>query len=144
MVQKQGFWTFEENKVIRFVWNWCKTKVLMVHWHWAILGKNQTGGVEDILFWKPLGIYLFFFTPGNSRQNKAPPLEIPQNSVRSFGNSKGKNQDPWKLHIIFSWSPPPPSPPSPLVFFSGIAHSVKTTCLEKIYFVSYMTLIFGM
>ena len=30
MAQKQGFWTFQENLVISFVWNFCKKKVLMV------------------------------------------------------------------------------------------------------------------
>ena len=69
---------------------------------WAIPGTNQTEGAKDILFWDSPGI--FQFPPGNSRQNKAPPLEIPKVFVRSFGNSKAKNQDPWKLHIIFSWS----------------------------------------
>ena len=57
------------------------------------------------------GIFHFFcFTPGNSRQNKAQPqnkaesLDIPQNCVRSLGNSKAKNKDPQKLKFIFSWS----------------------------------------
>ena len=62
---------------------------------WAIHKKNQTGRVEDILF---------YFTLGNFRQNKASPLEIPKNFVISLGNSKVKNQDPWKFHIICSWS----------------------------------------
>ena len=64
--------------------------------------KNQTGGAEDKLFWKPPWNFLFFyFISGNSRQNKVPPLEILQNCFRSPGNSKAKNQDPWKFHIIF-------------------------------------------
>ena len=46
----------------------------------------------------------FSCTPRNSRQ-KAPPLEIPQNCHKSLGNSKPKNQDSRKFHIIFSWSP---------------------------------------
>ena len=29
------------------------------------------------------------------------PLDIPQNCVRSLGNSKAKNKDPWKFHINF-------------------------------------------
>ena len=67
---------------------------------------KQREGVEEILFWKPPWNFSFFyFIPENSRESKAPPLEIPQNCVRSLGNSKGKNQDPWKFHIIFS-SPP--------------------------------------
>ena len=64
------------------------------------------GGVEDsYTFLKtPAGIF-HFFTSGNSRQNKARPLNIPQNCVRSLGNSKANNKDPWKFHIIFSCSP---------------------------------------
>ena len=52
-----------------------------------------------------LVFFIFYFTPGNSRQDKAPSLEILQTFVRSLGNSKTENQDPWKFHIIFSWSP---------------------------------------
>ena len=42
-------------------------------------------------------------TPGNSKQNKASPLQILQKTPLE---NKRKNQDPcWKLHIIFSGSP---------------------------------------
>ena len=80
--------------------------------------------------WKPPCNFLFFyFTPGNSKQNKPPVLEIQQNSVTSLGNSKSKNQDPWKFHMIpypqssnSIFQIPYPQPPSPyLIFFSGIA-----------------------
>ena len=37
--------------------------------------------------------------------NPAPPLEIPQNCFRYLGNSKARNQDSWKIYIIFSCSP---------------------------------------
>ena len=62
--------------------------------------------VEHILFWKnPWNFSFFNFTPGNSRQSKALPLEIQQNCGRSLGNSKAKNQDPWKFpHYFFSRS----------------------------------------
>ena len=56
----------------------------------------------------PLPGICHIFTPENSRQNKAQPLlDMPQNCVKSLGNSKPKNKDPWpwKFHIIFSWSP---------------------------------------
>ena len=73
---------------------------------WAIPEKIQTGGFEDTLFWKPPWNFSFFyFTPGNSTQNKAQPLDIPQNCVRTLRNCKTKNKDPWNLHIIFSWQP---------------------------------------
>ena len=68
----------------------------------------QTGGVEDIFF--------FNFIPGNSRENKAQPLNIPQNciTVRSDpleiprpkakipGNSTFFFVDPWKFHFVFN------------------------------------------
>ena len=31
MARKHGFWSFEENHVIIFVWNLCEMKVLLVH-----------------------------------------------------------------------------------------------------------------
>ena len=70
--------------------------------------KSKQGGLRINFFEPPPPpefFIFFFFTPGNSRQNKAQPLDIPQNCVRSFGNSKTKNKDPWKFHIIFSWLP---------------------------------------
>ena len=48
--------------------------------------------------------FFIYFIPGNSRQNKAQLLDIPQNCAGSLINSKAKNKDPWKSHIIFSWS----------------------------------------
>ena len=63
--------------------------------------KNQNR-VEDILFWKPARIFHFFyFTPGKSRQNKAQPLDISQNCVRSLGNSTSFLINPWKFHMLF-------------------------------------------
>ena len=60
------------------------------------------GGVEDILFLKPRWNFLFiYFTSGNSRQIKGPPLEIVQDCVTSLGNSKTKNHDSWKFHMLF-------------------------------------------
>ena len=68
--------------------------------------KNPNREVKDILFFKnPLNFSFFYFIPGNLRQNKAQPQDIPQNCVESLGYSKAKNKDPWKFHIIFSWSP---------------------------------------
>ena len=49
--------------------------------------KNQTGSAEDILFWKAAwDFWIFYFTPGNSKQSKALPLETPQNCVTPLGN----------------------------------------------------------
>ena len=50
----------------------------------------------------PLEFFIFYFTPGNSRQSKTPPLETPQNCVRSLWTFEAK--DLWKFHIIFSSS----------------------------------------
>ena len=68
-------------------------------------GRRWPGGEEseDIIYWKPSwNCSFFYFTSGNSRQKKAQPLDIPQNCVRSLGNSKVKNKNPWKFHIIFA------------------------------------------
>ena len=80
----------------------------------GLFRKKSNRGVEDILYWNPPWNFSFFyFTHGNSRQNKAHPLEIPQIFVRSLGNFKAKNQDPrnstlcfldqsWKFHFFFN------------------------------------------
>ena len=65
--------------------------------------KQGRGGFRIHLFYPPWKFSFFYFTPGNSKQNKAQPLDIPQDCVRSLGNSKAKNKDCWKFHIIFSW-----------------------------------------
>ena len=53
--------------------------------------KKTNREVEGILFWKPSEIfYFFYFTPGNSRQYKAPPLEILQSCIKFLENSKTK------------------------------------------------------
>ena len=49
--------------------------------------KKQTGGSMTYFLETLWNFLLFYFTPGNSRQNKAPP------------------KDPRNFHIIFSWSP---------------------------------------
>ena len=51
---------------------------------------------------KPWIFLVSYFAPRNSRQNKASPLEILQNCVRPLRNSKAKNQNLWKFHMIFS------------------------------------------
>ena len=72
----------------------------------GLFQKKPNGRLRTYFFEKTPGIFHFFtLPPGNSRQNKAPPLQILQNCVTSLGNSKARNQDPWKFHIIFSWSP---------------------------------------
>ena len=71
-----------------------------------LLKKNRKGRVEDILLWKPPWNFSFFYlNPGNFRQNKVPPMEIPQNCVRCLGNFKAKNQELWEFHIIFPGRP---------------------------------------
>ena len=64
--------------------------------------KNPNSGGWGYIFLKnPLEYSFFYYTPGNSRQKKAQPLDNPQNCVRSLGNSKAKNNDPWKFHTFF-------------------------------------------
>ena len=58
----------------------------------SLLGysRKKPKGLRTFFFGKLRGIFQFFtfnFIPGNSGQNKAPPLEIMQNCVRSLGNS---------------------------------------------------------
>ena len=100
---------------------WCKQTL-----EWAIPKKNQTGELEDILLWKlPWNFSFFYFTPGNSRQNKVQPLDIPQNCARSLGIPRPKTKihgnstfflvtlgnstlfliNPLKFHMLFLWYP---------------------------------------
>ena len=67
--------------------------------------KIQTGVLRIYFFENPLEFFISYFTPGNSRQNKVQPLDIPQNCVRFLGNCKAKKKDPWKFHIIFLGHP---------------------------------------
>ena len=64
------------------------------------LFKKRRGRVEDILLWKPPWNFSFFYlNPGNFRQNKVPPLEIPQNCGNSILFFLGR---PWKFHFVFN------------------------------------------
>ena len=97
--------------------------------------KNQMGvrlGCwEHTFLKKPLEFFIFYFTAGISRQNKASSMEIPHIFVRSFGNSKNK-QKARPLDgdsIIFSWSPLE----IPLHFWLPpleIPHAISLTPLE--------------
>ena len=74
----------------------------------TIPDKNQTR-IEDILFWTQKRNFRFVtFILTNSRENKLSLQEILQKFckiVTHFGNSKVKNEDPWKFHMNFSWIP---------------------------------------
>ena len=50
----------------------------------------------------PRNFKIFHFALRNSRENKLSPLEILQNCITPLGNSKVKNQDTWKIRMIFS------------------------------------------
>ena len=64
--------------------------------------KNQQGGWRHTFLKTPWKFLFLYFIPGNSRQNKAPPLEIPQNCVKSLGNSKAKPPKPLEIpHYFF-------------------------------------------
>ena len=113
--------------------------------------KNRVEGLRTYFFENlpalEFFMFFFYFNPGNSRQSKTPPLEIPQNCVRSLGNSKTKTKTPeisalifllhpWKFHFVFNYpleilygiSLIPLEIPYPLpgfFFFSGVAQYSK-------------------
>ena len=129
--------------------------------NWATPEKIQTGGVEDILFWKSPLVFLdlslypwkfqtkWSFTPGNSNK-----------SCHTHWNFQGQKPRPmefahyffldhaWMFHFFFYWLlefpdsifsvpseipyPKPPCPPSLFVFFSGISLEVVTASQTKI------------
>ena len=88
-----------------------KEGILKCRLDWAIPEKNQTGGLRIYIFEKTPGILCFFTLP----------LKIPDKiklhswkfhkimlpiCITSLGNSEAKIQNPWKFHMIFSWSRP--------------------------------------
>ena len=108
--------------------------------------KNRVEGLRTCFFENPPALeffmFFFYFNPGNSRQSKTPPLEIPQNCVRSLGNSKTKTKTPgisalifllhpWKFSFVFNYPleilygisliPLEIPYPLPVCFFSGVA-----------------------
>ena len=115
------------------------------------MGVEEIGNIASQFFQNPLKFLIFILYSCNfPDKTKLHPLEIPQKCVRSLGNSKTRNQDPWKFHIIFflGWLPffpllleiphaislialeiPYPQPPPPVRFFSGIAHC---SCCEQL------------
>ena len=76
-------------------------------WNRLFSRKNPNRGytLRIYFFENPLEFFISYFTPGNSRQNKVQPLDIPQSCVRFLGNCKAKKKDPWKFHIIFLGHP---------------------------------------
>ena len=86
------------------------TKSCYTTWLGLFQKKSKQGKSSGYIFLNPSPLppwnfSFFYFTPGNSRQNKVQPLDIPQNCVKSLGNSKAKNKDSRKFHITLSWSP---------------------------------------
>ena len=84
-----------------------KGGILKCRLDWAIPEKSTY--LKIYIFEKTPGIFCFFtlLALGNSGQNQAPPLEIPQNYVTNlYYIIEAKIQDPWKFHMIFSWSLP--------------------------------------
>ena len=114
---------------------------------WVIPEKIQTGEGEGgggrlrtYFFEKyPQIFQICHFTLGNSRQNEALPLEIPQDCVIPTGMSTVKNKDPWNFHILsfqYPWkfhvlSPPPFSPRPCLDFFwNNIKSTFQLHCFR--------------
>ena len=95
----------------------------------------------------PLNFSFFYFTPSNSRQSKAQPLDITQNCIRSkskdqkqrpqeiphyfllviFGNSTLFLINPWKFHMLFLWYP-------------WKCHILKLPCLDFFWNSPFVTL----
>ena len=108
---------------------------------WGIPGKNQTGGAEDKLFWKPTGI--FFTLPLEiPDETKLHPWKFYKMALDLLEIPSPIQEIPWTPgnSTLFSWSPleiqlaisliileiPYPHPLPPFAFgcflFSGIAH----------------------
>ena len=76
--------------------------------HWSILKKSKQGGeaLRIYFFENPPWNFSFFTLPMEiPDKTKLSRWIFPQIVLRSLGNSKAKNKDPWQSHIIFSWSP---------------------------------------
>ena len=82
---------------------YCKKYLQNVKYNELFHKKRQIRerGVEDILFWTPWSFSFIYFTSGNSRQIKAPPLEIVQNCVTSpLEIPRPKNRVQTKTKIV--------------------------------------------
>ena len=83
-----------------------KLHFFMMNHQWAIPEKSKQG-VEDIYTFLKITLEFFIFLLYSwkiqTKQSSTPRFST--NCVRTLGNSKAKNKNPWKFHIIFSWSP---------------------------------------
>ena len=66
--------------------------------------KSKQGGLRIYFLKTSLKFFIFLLYPWKFKTKQSSTLDIPQNCVRSLKNSKAKNKDPWKSHIIFSCS----------------------------------------
>ena len=86
----------------------CGWEGVRVTWH-TKQAKIQAGRVRlrTFFFWKHLWNFLFFlhFTPGNSRENKASPLEISKKCVTRLCNFKRQKQRPLEIPHFFLITP---------------------------------------
>ena len=69
----------------------------------ALLGYSDRGDWNIPFSKNPWNFYICHIIFGNSGENKASPQEIPQNCATTVANSKSKNQDPSKFHMIYFW-----------------------------------------
>ena len=125
----QNFSKFFKDFDFQISWSsllWTGTS-LSLKFYWAIPEKIQTGGLEDILFWKN-SWNLFFFTltpeiPDRTKLNLwiflkivLDLLEIPRQKQKTLeilsyfflvtlGNSTSFLINPWKFHMLFPWYP---------------------------------------
>ena len=73
--------------------------------------RKNPNGTEDIgsYFFNEtlecLGLSLYPWKFQRKQSFTSSPQENPENCITRIGNSKTKEQDPWKFHMIFSLSP---------------------------------------
>ena len=120
--------------IISFIFNGRRAKAKALYRktsemrNWSIPEKIQTGRRAE--GWVDWG-YTFLKKTSGTFRFVTLPLEIPQNCVTPVGISKVKNEDPWKFHITFSWSPMEtayPQPPCLIFFWSSQLLSRRRLC----------------
>ena len=105
-------WYMKLQKLLKNDICWCKnfTKILLrstikQQWSSGWILQISLRSISKTSNTMGYTTFVYLLYPWNSRQIKAPPVDIVETCVTSFGYSKTKNQDPRRFHIFFSWSP---------------------------------------